>query len=380
MPKHFKKLGENLFCNDYLMQAALANTNHFLVKLGREMDFGEIWHEKLLQTYKGEAELGQPPYRPELMLKMLFLSYLFRVSEREIERAVNDSISMKAFLGMAFEEKAPDHSSLTYFRNRILANDERKDTNLFKELFDDIIRLAQRKGIDLKYTQVMDSTHTVADVNTKKDEKRQRPPSEKGDGKPPRDPDAQWGVKRIKNIKTEDGRQIKVKESYYGYKSHFSGSAFLNLITSYLVSPMARYDGHFFEPLMRDDLRKGVAKKEKTIYAADKGYDDGENHVWLNQEHLKDAISLIGSDRKNPKAKWTLYTTQKEFEEGLKQRYTIERMNASVKKDHGLGRARYLGIKKYNIQVALTAMAHNLKTLVKIWTGVSLKGPILDVS
>jgi transposase len=226
MPKHFKRLGENLFCNDYLMNTALANTNPFLIRLDKEVNFEEMWHEKLLKTYKGEAEMGQPPYRPELMLKMLFLAYLFNVSEREIERTVNDSISMKAFLRMALEEKAPDHSSLTYFKNRILANDERKDTNLFKELFDDIILLAQRKGIDLKYTQVIDSTHTVADVNTKKDKQRQKPLSEDGEGKPPRDPDARWGVKKIKKVKTVNGERVEIKDSYFGYKSHFSGNAF----------------------------------------------------------------------------------------------------------------------------------------------------------
>jgi len=217
-------------------------------------------------------------------------------------------------------------------------------------------------------------------VKKKKDKQRQKPLSEDGEGKPPRDPDARWGVKKIKKVKTVNGERVEIKDSYFGYKSHFSGNAFLNMITSYLVSTMAGYDGHFFEPLMRDDLKKGMAIRGKTIYAADKAYDDGENHVWLNQEHLKDAIALKYVDRKNLKTKWTIYTTQKEFKEGSKQRYTIERMNAGVKKDHGLGRARYLGIKKYNIQVALTAMAHDLKTLVKIWTVTSFRGPIRCVS
>lgn len=42
---------------------------------------------------------------------------------------------------------------------------------------------------------------------------------------------------------------------------------------------MVAYDGHLFEPLMKDDLEKGVAKKEETTYTADRAYDDGENHA-----------------------------------------------------------------------------------------------------
>jgi len=49
---------------------------------------------------------------------------------------------------------------------------------------------------------VVDSIHTVADVNTEKDEKRQR------NGRPPRDGGARWGVK---------GNKVARKESLYFY-------------------------------------------------------------------------------------------------------------------------------------------------------------------
>lgn len=381
MSKHFKKTGENLFCQDFLIQGALAHSNRFLEKLDMEIDFAELWHEKLLQTYKGGAQIGQPPYRPEQVLKMLFLAYLFGTSEREIERIINDSISMKAFLHISLDEAAPDHSTLTKFKNRILAFDERNDSNLLKEFFDEIIMLAQGKGVDLGFTQSIDSTHTIANVNNAKERERTKKISEGGKGKKPRDPDAKYGVKKTKTVKTIKGEKVKITEGYVGYKSHFSVSADTNLITSYLITTMARYDGHFFEPLMKDDLKKGVAKCGKTTYAADRGYDDGENHVWLEKEKLKDSICLknVPKDEKTV-ARWTRYTTQCEFDDGRKKRFTVERVNASVKKDHGLGRARYLGFEKMALQTGLTALAHNLKTLVKLWTGIPLRGSLVHVS
>lgn len=380
MSKHFKKTGENLFCSEFLLETAISHTYQFLEKLDEQVNFEELWREKLLQTYKGGAELGQPPYAPEMILKMLFLSYLFGTSEREIERIINDSISMKVFLGLALEERAPDHSTLTKFKNRILKYGKRNGENILKELFDEIILLANERGIDLGHTQSIDSTHTIADVNGRKEKQRTKKISEGGEGKKPRDPDAKYGVKKTKKVKTTKGEVVEILEGYTGYKSHFSVNGLTNLITSYLVTTMAAYDGHYFEPLMKDDLRKGVAKKGKTIYAADRCYDDGENHTWLEKENLKDAICLKGVKKgEKPIAKWIKHTTQEEFDIGRKQRFTVERVNGGVKKDHRLGRARYLGLEKMALQTCLTGLAHNLKTLVKLWTGVPLRGSLVHV-
>lgn len=379
MAQIYKKVGQNLFCGDFVMEGALHHTNQFLKKLNEEVDFEKLWHEKLIRTYKGHAEMGQPPYRPALILKMLFLAYLFNQSEREIERVINDSISMKVFLGLALDEGAPDHSSLTKFKNRILGYQLFHGEDIFKELFDEVILHAQEQGIELGYTQSIDSTHTIADVNTRKDQKRQKQPSDGGEGKFPRDPDAKWGVKRTHEVKTTTGGKVKVNESYFAYKSHLSTNTKTNLVTSYMVTAMNEYDGKYFEPLMRDDLKKGVAKRHRTIYTADRGYDDGENHAWLNQERFKDAIALKYVKDKTPegktKARWTMFTTQEEFEAGLSERYVVERVNASLKKYHTLERARYLGLAKMSIQTALSCIAHNLKTLVKVWTGIGLRMP-----
>lgn len=384
MTKHFKKTGGNLFCQDFVIEGALAHSNQFLKKLDQEVNFEQLWHEKLLETYKGGAELGQPPYRPAQVLKMLFLAYLFGTSEREIERIINDSISMKAFLHISLDEPAPDHSTLTKFKNRILDFDARNDSNLLKEFFDEIIVLAQAKHVNLGFTQSIDSTHTIANVNNAKERERTGKISEGGKGQKPRDNDAQYGVKKTKKVKTTKGEKVEITEGYVGYKSHLSVSADSNLITSYLVTTMAKYDGHFFEPLMKDDLKKGVAKRGKTIYAADRGYDDGENHVWLQKEKLKDAICLKNvkewTKDGSPIARWTSCTTQEEFNAGRRKRFTVERVNASGKKDHALGRARYLGLKKMALQTGLTALAHNLKTLVKLWTGIPLRGSLVHVS
>ncbi len=368
---YFKSTGENLFCDDYLYQEAMRhNPNSFLIKVNEFVDW-QKYTENCLKLYKAKATLGAPAYQPSLLIKMLFLAYLFNVSDREIERFVNDSISMKNFLGLAFSEAAPDHSSLSVFRSRII---NKEKIELLKEIFEDIILSAQDKGVKFGTIQVIDSTHTTANVNRTKDHDRQKPKKEGGEGKRPRDPDARVGVKGVKRIKSRDGKLVEIPKYIYGYKNHYSVNSELGLITSLKVTDASRYDGHLFKDLMQNDLKIKVAKPEKTIYTADKGYDDGENNAWLNQNKLKDAIFYRGMKKiKDAKVKFSMYTSQEEFMQAAEKRYIVERVNGDVKAHHGLGTARYIGMAKMEIQSYITAIVHNLKILVKSINGIGLR-------
>jgi len=63
------------------------------------------------------------------------------------------------------------------------------------------------------------------------------------------------------------------------------------------------------------------------------------------------------------------------YGQGLDERYKIERKFGESKRQHGLGRCRYRGLERYEIQALLTAMALNLKRMVKLLYGVNLRNP-----
>ena len=189
----FKEKGTDSFFGSYLYQRIVPE-GHFLVKLQELIP----WHkftQKLLRYYRGEGQVGQRPYDPAVILKMLLLSYLYNISERQVELFINGSLSAKQFLGLAVDEAAPDHATLTVFKNRLL---EKGGLRAYESLFNGILRVARDKGIKLGSLQVLDSVHTVADVNTDKDDGR-------GDGRPPRDGDAHCGVKHSHKVRDEAG-------------------------------------------------------------------------------------------------------------------------------------------------------------------------------
>jgi hypothetical protein len=132
------------------------------------------------------------------MLKVEMIAYLYKLSERQVEMYINENLPAKFFVGLAVDQKAPDHSTLTVFRERLI---QRGKLKVFEEMLEEIIQMALQSGIQFGSIQIVDSVHCVADVNTDKDKKRQK------NGKEPRDPDARWGVKHTRKVKTEEGRR-----------------------------------------------------------------------------------------------------------------------------------------------------------------------------
>ena len=223
--------------------------NHFLRKLNEVVDW-DRFTRKLLGYYRGKGEIGQAPYNPTIILKMLLLSYLWNVSERMIEVLANDSLSIGLFLGLGADEKSPDHSTLTLFKNRLMQNAGLK---AYEELFDAIISMAQEKGVRFGQLQIVDSVHLVADVNLGKDKQRQR------EGKLPRDKGATWGAKGDKVVVDKGGKKHKEKQYYYGYKDQVSLNANTGLVTSVIPGHANDYDGHKLKKLVAKDLSKGIA-------------------------------------------------------------------------------------------------------------------------
>ena len=167
--RRFKQLGVGSFFDSLVFDRAVPETN-FLRQLGAIVPW-DRFTERLTALYQGRAERGRPPYDPVVILKMLILSYLYDLSERQTEVFANDSLSGKCFLGLAVDEPAPDHSTLTAFKKRIIENGQIGE---LEAPLVEIVRVAQEQGVEFGQIQVVDSTHTVANVNTGKDDRRRK--------------------------------------------------------------------------------------------------------------------------------------------------------------------------------------------------------------
>lgn len=366
----FKKQTNNSFYGDFLYDTIVPE-NHFLRKAKEIIDW-DRFTEKLLKNYKGKAEMGRAPYNPSILLRMLFVSYLYNISERQTEESVNFNFPIKYFVGLGADEKAPDHSTLTYFKERLLE----KGLTSMDEVFTELIIQAKKLGVSFGEIQILDATHTQADINIDRDNSRKKK------NKKSVDRDAKWGVKHNKKVKDDQGNIHNQKQCFLGFKTHASLNEESGIITSLKTTSGNKYDGRYLPDLVKKDkIRKLITKKKlnglKQIYVCDKGYDDGDNHTFLEARDLGDAIRiknirLIKKDKN--KEPWIKLIKSNEYKKGLGVRYKVERKFGESKKHHGLGRARYRGLNKYNLQANFTFMVLNLKEIMKTTAGVRLKG------
>ena len=75
-----------------------------------------VYRRTIIRWSQAIEEHGRPPYDPTLVLKMLFVSYLYNLSERQTEIYVNKNGPAKYFVGLTIDIPAPDHSTLTFFK------------------------------------------------------------------------------------------------------------------------------------------------------------------------------------------------------------------------------------------------------------------------
>ena len=361
--ERFKEQGEDSFFGNFVYQRVVPR-GHFLAQLKEIIPWGRF-SKRLLQYYQGKGQEGRAPYDPALLLRMLLVSYLYDLSGRQTEEAVNYHMAIKYFVGLAVDQKAPDHSTLTAFKRRLIENGQ---LEAYEGMLKEIVGIALEEGIEFGPVQVIDSAHTVADVNVEKDERRRK------EGKEPRDPHARWGVKHSRRVRDEKGRVVKQREYFYGYKMHVSMNSENGMITSVRVTPGNAYDGHLLPELVEEDLGLGLAVG---VVSADRGYDDSDNHVFLWEKGIHSAIRLNEyRTKKKDKNKevWVRLKRTREYREGLKERYKVERKFGEAKVWHGLRRCRYVGIVGYAIQAILTAIVLNLKRMVKLLRGVNFRG------
>jgi transposase len=105
----------NSFYGEYLYDQIIP-PDHFLRKLRALIDWSRFTR-KLIKLYKGEGIVRRPPFDPALVLKVELLAYLSNLSERQAEVYVNENLPAKFFVGLAIDQKAPDYSTLTVFRD-----------------------------------------------------------------------------------------------------------------------------------------------------------------------------------------------------------------------------------------------------------------------
>ena len=136
--------------------------SEFLIKVKELIEWEKL--NKILQSKlkRNKNAAGNPPYSELLLFKILLLETWFNLSDEKVEEAINDRISFIKFLELSLESSTPDHSTISRFRNSLIKSD------LDKELFCEINRQLETKGILVKSGIIVDATIVSSSRRPKK--------------------------------------------------------------------------------------------------------------------------------------------------------------------------------------------------------------------
>jgi IS5 family transposase len=281
---------------------------------------GVKWYrfEKLLAKLAPEGP-GRPPFDPLLMFKALLLQQWYRLSDAELEEALNDRVSFRRFLGLSLEAASPDHTTLCRFRNRLGAAD------LAGALFAEFDRQLEARGLVLKRGTMIDASLVATPF---------RPGSADGE-RAPVDPDA--------GLAAREGR----RGVHYGYKMHAGADQESRLIRSLDLTP-----AHVNETMVADALVRG----DETAVYADKGYAKAGRRAGLRSRGIKPRI-MHKSWGGGP----ALRASQRRHNALIASvRAQVEGVFATLKRWFGWHRVRYAGLAKNKAHLHLSATAYNM--------------------
>lgn len=289
---------------------------------------------------KGSSAVGTPSYNGILLFKMCLLQTWYGLSDYEVEDRINDSISFSKFCGLALEQVAPDHSTLSRFRTQMT------HAKVYEKLFKELNKQLEKHKIIVKSGAIVDAsvidtplkpkgklTHQVVEDRC---EETQQPSTElEKEYADSVDKDASW-IKKAGKLR-------------YGYKKHYvtdnEGLVLGVVTTKASVNEIANLE----EVLDAADLPKGITLK------ADKGYQSEKNKQLLKNKKLKNHI-LKKAKKNQPLTVW-----EQKFNKLVGQiRFKVERTFGSVKRWFNGGTARYKGLEKMHTQNLMEAICYNL--------------------
>lgn len=132
--------------------------SHILKQIDKAVDFGFI-NELLESSYC--KNFGRPAKEPEMMMKLLFLQYIYNLSDVKVIEEANCNLAFLWFLGLNPEDKLPDASLLAKFRT------QRMQDITLDEVLSEIVRQCVENGIIKGDALTVDTTHIEANCTKK---------------------------------------------------------------------------------------------------------------------------------------------------------------------------------------------------------------------
>lgn len=294
----------------------LAGSNARLERIDGLLDWS-AFEARLSVIYS--ARKGRPSYPPLTMFKGLLLQQWYGLSDPGLEEALGDRLSFRRFCGLALDQAAPDHSTISRFRKQLARHD------LSGALFEELGRQLDAKRLIVRQGTLIDATLVAAQAK--------KPPFGK-EGGGTVDRDANW---------TRRGNK-----SHFGYKAHIAVDQGSGLIRRQLLTPASVNDTVPADALIIGD--------EAAVYA-DKAYDSHARRARLRAAGIKDRIMHRPNKHHPSVPRWKARRNKLI----APIRAAVEGIFGTMKRSYGYRRVRYFNLAANSVHLDLLCIAINLR-------------------
>lgn len=302
----------------------LVRPDHPYRKLLSIVDFGSL--TRGLQSLLCR-KYGRPGYNLESGFKALILQWMEDLSDRELERYLQENTAGKLFCGFTLSEKTPDHSYFSELRRKV-------GTEKLAKLFNRFGDKLREKGLVSNTFTFVDASKMISKVSLWNER-----------DKAIADGEEKLNNQNIFNYTSDKDADYgcKGKDDYwYGYKRHTAVCMKHGFITKTAATKASLTDSKGL---------KYVCPKGGMV-VADKAYCVKEAQKTIKANNCHSGAILKNNMKDKNKDKDRFLTKLRMPYEGV-----FSKMDKQV---------RYRGIAKVQFQAIMQALTHNLKRLIKI--------------
>ena len=287
-----------------------------------------------------KSSAGRKPIDALVLFRMLVLQSLYNLSDEQVEYQVRDRLSFTRFLGLGFESRIPDGTTLWLFREKLAR------ASLLEKLFERFGQHLEAKGYIARGGQLLDATIVAVP--------RQRNSRDENDQVKAGTTPADWEKKPSKNRqKDKDARWTKKQgRSFFGYKNHVNADARHKLIRGYGVTDASVHDSQKLDDL----LNKGNTCAE--VYG-DSAYRSAETERTLKARGFRSRIHKRGRRNRPLTEAQTTANRRKS-----KVRARIEHVFGAQENAPGGRLVRTVGMVRATIKIGLQNLVYNIRRLV----------------
>lgn len=278
---------------------------------------------------------GRGGYAASTMFKALLLQWLEDLSDRELERYLEENVAAKLFCGFELGDETPDHSTFRVMRDRIGVQGLAGLFNRVREAF-------RSAGLVREVFTFVDATHLISKANMWRERDRM---VEQGEARLDNETVGRLAVDRQARF----GRKGRLK--WYGYKLHAGVDMSHGLITRVAATPANVED---------EKAARHVLPRHGMVFA-DKAFCVGQAASAMRRRGLHSGAILRAKMRGKDfdKDRW-LNSVRMPYESTFSK---FEKW------------ARYRGTTKCQFQAFMQAFAHNMKRLLAIDASPLVLGP-----